>query len=404
MEEKNNTQDKNTTKRKINVNYTTFIISIIAVAVLGFYAGSHKYELISTISPLFGVNIAADNLDVRDLQEVYRSLKGEFDGDIQNDKLIDGAIKGMVDAAGDRYTVYMNSEEAEKFNDELEGKISGIGAEIGIRNDKPTVIRVVDESPAQKSGILAGDIFSTINGDSVEGLDAATIASKVRGEVGTTVKLTMLRGDNKYDFSIIRDEFNDSSVRWQIDDGIAVVNISRFDGQTGTLARQAAEDIKAKQVKAVILDLRNNGGGYLNAAQQVTALWLKNKIIVSERRGGKVVDTLKSGDNSILEGIKTSVLINEDSASASEIVAGALQDHKVATIIGTKSFGKGSMQKIVDIGNGGILKVTTARWYTPNGRNITEQGIEPDQKVDMTGEDFNAGRDPQLDAAKELSR
>ena len=148
------------------------------------------------------------------------------------------------------------------------------------------------------------------------------------------------------------------------------------------------------------MDLRGNGGGYLNAAQDVAGLWLEDKVIVSERRGDKIVEELRSRSNAVLKGIPTVVLVNESSASASEIVAGALQDHGAAQLIGKKTFGKGTVQKLVPLGNGAQLKVTVARWYTPNGRNITSEGIEPNQVVELSTEDVDAGRDPQMDAAK----
>jgi len=180
------------------------------------------------------------------------------------------------------------------------------------------------------------------------------------------------------------------------------MTITRFDDQTGQLARQAAQSFKSQNVKSVILDLRGNGGGYLTAAQDVAGLWLDNKVVVTEKNNGKVVDELKSGTNPILVGIPTVVLVNGSSASASEIVAGALQDHGAAKLVGEKTFGKGSVQKLITLPEGAQLKVTIARWYTPNGKNISKQGIAVDKEAKLTTEDINANRDPQLDAAKAL--
>jgi carboxyl-terminal processing protease len=177
------------------------------------------------------------------------------------------------------------------------------------------------------------------------------------------------------------------------------MTISRFDEETGSLARAAAEDFKKQNVKGVILDLRDNGGGYVEAAKQVASIWLDNKIIVTERRGSTTTDTIRSGSNPILNGIPTVVLVNGNSASASEIVSGALQDYKVAKIVGQKTFGKGSVQKLVDLDGGAQLKVTIAKWYTPNGKNISKTGISPDVTADLTADDINNGVDPQMDAS-----
>jgi carboxyl-terminal processing protease len=193
---------------------------------------------------------------------------------------------------------------------------------------------------------------------------------------------------------------NNPSVQSSVENGVGRLTITRFDDETGNLARKAAQSFKQQNVKSVILDLRDNGGGYLTAAQDVAGLWLDDQVVVSERTGGKVTEELKSGSDTVLAGIPTVVLVNGSSASASEIVAGALQDHKAATLIGEKTFGKGTVQKVIDLGAGTTLKVTIARWYTPNGKNITKEGITPDQKVGMTAADVDAGKDPQLEAAR----
>ena len=212
----------------------------------------------------------------------------------------------------------------------------------------------------------------------------------------------MQRGEEQKEFTITRAEVTDASVRWSIDNGIGTMTMSRFDDDTGRLATQAATEFKAQGVKGVVLDLRGNGGGYLSAAVDVAGIWLDNKVVVTEKANGKVTGTEKTGSNALLGGMKTVVLVNGASASASEIVAGALQDHKAATIVGEKTFGKGTVQKVVNLLDGRLLKVTIARWYTPNGKNITKEGISPDTKVELTSEDANAGRDPQLDMAEGL--
>jgi carboxyl-terminal processing protease len=210
----------------------------------------------------------------------------------------------------------------------------------------------------------------------------------------------MLKKDDvTREVTIVRAKISDASVRWSVKDGVGTMIISRFDQDTGGLARQAAESFKAQGVKAVVLDLRDNGGGYLDAAKDVASLWLTDKVVVSEKTDGKVTDEIRTSGDAVLEGVKTVVLVNGGSASASEIVAGALQDYNAATLIGEKTFGKGTVQKLITLPDGRQLKVTIARWYTPKGKNITKEGISPDTKVQLTTEDVNAGRDPQLEAA-----
>ncbi len=389
-------------KKDDKVSKSTLLLSVALVAVVAFVAGTRSDQLYAAIAPVFGIKASADTLDTAVLQQAFRELKANYDGSLDAGKLTDGAARGMVAAAGDRYTVFMDKEEAEQFNKDLRGEISGIGCEIGVRGDRATVLRVLADSPAQAAGMKAGDIFVSVNGEAVEGLDATTVASKVRGEKGTTVKLVMQRGEEQKEFTITRAEVTDASVRWSIDNGIGTMTMSRFDDDTGRLATQAATEFKAQGVKGVVLDLRGNGGGYLSAAVDVAGIWLDNKVVVTEKANGKVTGTEKTGSNALLGGMKTVVLVNGASASASEIVAGALQDHKAATIVGEKTFGKGTVQKVVNLLDGRLLKVTIARWYTPNGKNITKEGISPDTKVELTSEDANAGRDPQLEMAEGL--
>ncbi len=382
------------------VQKSTLLVAVALTALVAFVAGTRSTQLYAAIAPVFGIKASADTLDTAVLQQAFRELKANYDGDLDVSKLADGAARGMVEAAGDKYTVFMDAEEAEQFNKDLSGQITGIGSEIGVRDNQPTVLRVLADSPAEAAGLKAGDVFVTVNGEAVGGLDASTVASKVRGDEGTTVKLTMLRGTEQKDFTITRAQVSDASVRWSIDGNIGTITMSRFDTDTGSLAKQAAAEFKAAGVTGVILDLRGNGGGYLDAAVDVAGLWLDNKVVVTEKTNGQVTGTEKTGSGALLAGVKTVVLVNGASASASEIVAGALQDHKAATLVGEKTYGKGTVQKVLNLLDGRILKVTIARWYTPNGKNITKEGVSPDKTIELTSDDANAGRDPQLDAAK----
>ncbi|MDB5167963.1 MAG: putative carboxyl-terminal protease [Candidatus Saccharibacteria bacterium] len=389
-------------ERPTGISKNIYVLTIAVVAVISFVAGTRGNEILGTIAPVLGLKVETGTLDLSSVQKTYQQLKVNYDGSIDEAKLIDGASRGLVAAAGDQYTVYMDAKEAKEFNDDLSGQIGGgIGAEIGLRNEVPTIIRILPGNPAERAGLLAGDIIIGVNDQPTNEWTATTTAEKIRGQVDTTVKVEVLRGGEEKSFTITRATVSNPSIQTSVENGIGTLTISRFDGETAALSQKAAQTFKQQNVRGIILDLRGNGGGYLTAAQDVSGLWLNDKVVVSERTNGKIVDELKSGNNALLAGVPTVVLVNGSSASASEIVAGALQDHKAATLIGEKTFGKGTVQKVLDLGAGTVLKVTIARWYTPNGKNITKEGITPNQVIELKAEDANAGRDPQLDAAKQ---
>lgn len=387
-------------RRRGGIGRSTFFATIAVVAVVSFVLGTRQYEVYNLVAPMFGQKTVQGQLDMRSVQDTYRTLARNYDGTLDTAKLIDGASRGMVAAAGDQYTVFMSAEEAAEFGDQLDGKVSGIGAEIGVRDDQPTILRLLDNSPAARAGLMPLDRIVGVDDRSTEGYDAARTADLIRGEEGTTVKVSVLRQQEPHSFTITRAQVSDPSVASEINDGIGIMKIRRFDEQTNDLARRAAEQFRSANVRGVILDLRDNGGGYLEQAQQVSGIWLDNKLVVTERRGDKETDRLNSQGAPILGDIKTVVLVNGGSASASEIVAGALKDHGVAPLIGEKTFGKGTVQQVINLADGRQLKVTIARWFTPNGVNLSKNGIQPDTKVELNAKDMNEGRDPQLDAAK----
>ena len=390
-------------KRQTTISKNLLFLSITLALLIGYVAGTRSNELLGAVAPILGIKVETSTLDLSTVQTAYQQLKANYDGTIDEQALIDGASRGLVAAAGDKYTVFMDAQEASEFDKDISGEIGGgIGVELGVRNDQPTVIRVLEGNPAEKVGVKTGDVVTAINGESTKDWDTSKVAEKVRGEVDSTVKLTVSRDGASKEFTITRATVNNPSVQSKVENGIGTITITRFDDNTGSLARKAAQSFKSQNVKGVILDVRGNGGGYLTAAQDVAGLWLDGKVVVSERTNGKVTDELKAGNDAILAGLKTVVLVDENTASASEIVAGALQDYGVATLVGKKTYGKGTVQKVLDLGAGTKLKVTVARWYTPKGKNITKEGIKPDKTVEITKDDVNAGRDPQRDAANAL--
>lgn len=383
---------------------SVFILAFIFVAGLGYIAGAYHTQVFSAVAPLFGVK-ASGELDLSSVQATYRALASNFDGELDDAALIEGANRGLVQAAGDDYTQYLSRSDAEAFDKSLSGNIGGgIGVEIGMRNDRLTILRVLADNPASKAGVVVGDVITSINDEFDGAWTVEDAVTRIRGEVGTTVKLALLRGEEVKEVTITRAEVSNPSVYSSVENGIGLLTITRFDGETGNLARQAARSFKDQGVRGVVVDLRGNGGGYLAASQDVAGIWLDKKVVVSERQGGRVIDELYSSSNPILSGVPTIVLVDGSSASASEIVAGALQEHGAATLLGETTFGKGSVQQLIDLPAGAQLKVTIARWYTPKGKNISETGITPDHVVVRSDEDISTGRDPQLDAAKERLR
>lgn len=383
--------------KKKSVPTVILVLGFVFVAGIGYVAGGiNNGNLSGSLNTILG----REDINLSSVQATYRALADNFDGELDQQKLIEGANRGLVDAAGDEYTVFMNSKESSSFDDALTGNIGGgIGIELGIRNNIPTVVRVLKDNPAEKAGIVVNDSIYKVNGDKVEGKTINEIVSKIRGDVGTTVNLTIVRAGEEKQFNITREQVNNPSAYGTIKDNIGVMTVTRFDDQTGNVARAVASDFKQKNVVGVVLDLRGNGGGYVTAAQSVAGIWLDNQVVTTERRSGKVTEELLSTGSPILNGVPTIVLVNQSSASASEIVAGALRDHNVATLVGETTFGKGSMQKLVNLTDGATLKVTIARWYTPKGVNISEKGIVPDVVVTRNADDINANRDPQLNAA-----
>lgn len=341
------------------------------------------------------------DLDYSGVEVVYDALKNNYDGQLDEQTLLDGLKEGLANASGDDYTEYLNAEESQAFSDDLNGTFTGIGAELGKDGEALQIIAPIDGFPAEKAGLRPKDVIAEIDGESAYDMSITEAVKRIRGPKDTKVKLTIIRGgQERLEFEITRATINIPSVESEILEGnIGYLKISRFGEDTVELSRAAAQNFKNATVKSVILDVRSNPGGLLDASVDVASLWLNNKVVLEEKRNGEVVRTYNSRGPSPLNGIPTVVLINEGSASASEIVAGALKDHDAATLIGTTTFGKGSVQQLVNLRGDSVLKVTIARWFTPSGNNIDKEGIVPDQKFEFGEEDFEQDRDPQKDAA-----
>ena len=381
----------------------SWFLTLVIVAIVSFVAGARSDALFANVASVFGVRTSNKTIDLSSVQKTYQELIANYDGKLDTQKLIYGANRGLVEAAGDPHTAYMDPDETKEFDKSLSGQIGGgIGAEIGLRNNKPTIIKPLENSPAQKAGIKAGEVIVKVNDEASSDWSVEKVVSKIRGEVGTSVKLTLLSGGQTREVSVVRQNIVSPAVESEIDGEIGILKVNRFGDDTVSLSRKYASEFVEKGVKKVILDLRNNPGGTVGAAQGLLGIWLDNQIAMTERRGSEIVKTLRTTGTPILGNMKTVVLINGNSASASEITAGALREYGKAALVGQKSYGKGSVQIVLGLPGGSQMKVTEARWYTPKGKNIDKTGIEPDVKVDLSSDDVNNNVDPQMDKAKSL--
>ena len=379
---------------------TATVLFIVIALVAGFFLGQKFHSFLQ-----YG-SFNTSSLDYSSLDEIYNIIKNTYDGPIDNSKLIEGAKKGMVASLGDDYTTYFTSEEAKIFLNDMEGSFEGIGAELGAVDGALAVVWLIDGSPATQNGLQSGDIIAKVDGENSLGWSPEYAATRIRGEAGSVVTLTIIRGQDTLEKSITRAKINAPSVRYEIKDGnIGYVHISRF-GETDTvdLMRKAAKDFVDNKVKGIVLDLRNNGGGYVDAARDVASLWLDKDATIAMERGMFTPETrLYSTGLATLSGIRTVILVNDYTASASEILAGALRDNGKATLIGTKTYGKGVVQSVKEFPSGALLKITSARWYTPQGSNIDHSGLEPDVILDFDANAYQKdGSDNQLTKALEL--
>ena len=390
-------------EKKISLGGAIVVSAIMAV--LGGVVGANWKNWFAGYAPYLGMGISTDSdVDWSSLNEVYNKLATSYNGDISKEAIVEGAKKGLTESLGDIYTVYMNSEESADFYDDLHGNVgSGIGVEMGLRDGYVRVLRTLPDNPARKAGLLAGDILYKVDGESVYDLSVEEIAKKVRGETGSEVTVTIVRDGEEKSFTMKREAINNVSAYVEYDGKTAIITVTRFDNDTGTIVQDFAKKFADKGVKKVILDLRGNGGGYVSAAQDLLSLWLDGeKILIQKSKHFGDSTTSTSSGKAILKDMKTVVLVNGSTASASEIVAGALQDYKKATIVGETTYGKGVVQNLFNLSGGTVLKVTTAAWYTPLDRSINKTGIAPDIEVERSYEDINAMRDPQMDKAKGL--
>ena len=387
-----------------------FLIAVIFSA--GFWVGekSVKPEIIFDIqNPELG---QPSGVDFSIFWHAWLALQEKFVNKDKLDfqKMIFGAISGMVKSLNDPYTVFFPPQENKKFQEEIRGSFEGVGMEVGIKKSQLQVISPLEGTPAQTAGLRAGDKILMINGTSTTDMSLEEAVNLIRGQKGTQVSLMILRQgwDKPKEIKITRDVIQVPSLKLEMrDEGkIAYIKLYGFGAKAANDFAEASINILNSQAEKIILDLRNNPGGYLEIAQDIAG-WLlpSGKTVAIEDFAGKQEQKFyKAQGNSWLEKYPLVVLINQGSASASEILAGALRDNRGIKLIGEKSFGKGSVQELEDLPGNSSLKITVAHWLTPSGKLISDVGLEPDIKVEMTDQDYENEKDPQLDKALEIIR
>ena len=407
----------------MNKSIRTIVLLIIAIVLLacafgGGYAVGHFLP-----APGSGTNTSEQPISTvdiddtgtpADLESLFTPLWEAWDiiheqyyiQPLDDVSLVDGAIRGMLDALPDDHSLYMDPQETSDFYADMTGEYDGIGAYVDTQAEFLTIIRPIPGFPAEDAGLLPGDQIIAIDGEDVTGVDPVLVRLKVLGPEGSTVVLTIVREDveEPFDVPVTRAHIVIPSVEGKmLDGGIAYISISVFGDTTGSEFHTILSDLLDQDPSGIILDLRNNTGGYTTTATQVASEFISDGIIWYEEYGDGTRYEIQAEPGGLATGdIPLVVLVNEWSASSSELVAGALQDYGRGTLVGVVTYGKGTVQNLTPISNGGTARVTVAKWLTPEGRTIHGTGLTPEVIVELTTEDYQAGLDPQLDAAIDI--
>ncbi len=412
------------TARKVAL-FLVVLILVSGTFFSGAYFGYKRADRTATLPVVWGDVVNRTKGQPKDVDfglfwEVWTQINQNFVGEKDNKKRVYGAIAGAVAGLNDPYTVFLEPKTAKEFKDDLQGDFSGIGAELEMNSGLLTVVAPLSDTPAEKAGLKPRDIIIKIDDQDATELGFSEAVNKIRGQEGTKVKLTIVRKPDQEprDFLIDRAVIHVKSVKWEQkigkikngdqeveytkEDGIYVAKIRQFNSDTTSLLKEMAAEMEKNKAKKLILDLRSDPGGYLDTAQEVWGLLSRKEPLLIEVGKSNVKRRLNGTEEPLLEKYPLVVLIDEGSASSSEIVAGAVQDHGRGKLVGKKSYGKGSVQQLISLSDGSSLKITTAKWFTPNERGIDKQGIEPDIVVEYKDSDKEAGVDPQLNKALEV--
>jgi carboxyl-terminal processing protease len=400
-----------TAKKAVN-KFGIFAIVGLAIAVICFSLGFFVSRMNVFSQILRPISFNAENIDFPAVfedgmtKELWQIIKqGYLRADaVDPQKMYYGALMGFVAGLEDPYTMFFDPELAKEFEIEIDGSFTGIGAEVGLRDGRITIVTPMVGSPAEKAGLKPGDQVLAIDEKDATVMPLDEAIKLIRGEKGTKVKL-MINRDKQPPFEvlIVREEIKVPSAEWKtLNNGFLHLSVNSFNGDTKDLLDKMVRSVDWKKIKGIVLDLRNNPGGRLDSSVDVASLWIDRKVVVKERFADKKVTNYETKGKASLKNVKTVVLVNGGTASGAEILAGALQDYGIVKIVGEKTFGKGSVQTFLKLENGSALKMTVAEWLTPKDRQIDKVGIEPDVKVVLTDEDAKAEKDPQLEKAMEL--
>ncbi|MDD5469491.1 MAG: S41 family peptidase [Candidatus Peribacteraceae bacterium] len=351
----------------------------------------------------------AEEVNPAILWSIWRLLLAHYihPEDLKVEPMLYGAVAGLVQSIGDPYSMFMTPSENKEFHESLNGTLQGIGAELTFRDGMIVIVAPIKGSPAARAGLLPGDMILAVDGEEIQGQTLQQVVGRIRGPKGTRVRLTIQR-EGKWtpqEMSILRAEITIPSVEHELKEtgsgAVGYIAINQFAEHTNKEVERVLKELKEKPLKGIILDVRFNGGGYLDRAVDLASMFLRQGKVVSVARREGEPETHYVYGRPIDTDTPLVILINQGSASASEILAGALQDHKRATVIGEPSFGKGTVQEIFELPGGASLRVTVAKWLTPNGRDLSKEGVEPDIEIKRTAEDMEEERDPQLERAME---
>lgn len=408
--------DRSSENKNIKSRDSKIIWSLIVVLIL--ILTNFATYIVGTRLPIKGTRRISENsyenlIEFNKLFVVKENLEEFYDGKIDKDALINGAIKGMTESLNDPYTVYMNAEEYKDFSTQTGGNYVGLGIQVGVKDDKVVVIAPFEDSPAKKAGIVSGDVIEKVDGKEVIGKEYEKAVAMMKGEKNTSVTLTINReGKGTFDVKVKREEITLVTVTGEmVSDKVGYIEMTVFDEHTDEQFSQVVAKLKKEGMEAMILDLRQNPGGWLTQAINVTSRFVpKGKVLVSteDKNGNKEEYKSKGGD---LIGFPLVVLTDGGTASASEIFSGAVRDYKLGTLVGENTFGKGIVQSVFyekryGFGDGTALKVTTSKYYTPNGENIHQKGIKPDVEVkypkELAEETYKREKDPQFIKALEI--
>lgn len=407
--------EKQTEKRM--PEFVKLAVLFAIVASIGFAGGlsvgAEGRDVFQNV-PLLGSTLDAtpdQSADLGDFWRVWNVLSTRFvethasSSVPESKERVWGAIEGMVESFGDPYTIFMRPEDAKIFAEDISGNFSGVGMEIGVKDSILTVIAPLKNTPAERAGILTGDQIIGIDSKATKGLSTDAAVKLIRGEKGTPVVFQILRDGEPLEVTVVRDIIQVPTIEhaYSRETGVYTISLYSFTANSGSLFSKALADFRNSGSRKLLIDLRGNPGGYLASAVSISSHFLpQGDVVVTEDYDGNKENVVhrSKGTGGVPAGTRVAILINGGSASASEIVAGALQDAGVAVLVGTHSFGKGSVQELVKVGDAS-LKVTVAKWVTPSGKSISDGGLTPDFEVERTQDHVVSGEDPQMERALE---